>query len=361
MFFTISPLADTRLPTQDKLHSLWFSHDAGWHNEDNTWSKGYIGNHLSITWNEDLIIFDHDLARCFPLWWNKDTKTLTNFLGTGERIWADQKIQISNGELITTSVDIVGTISNKTLTLHHAVDAISNNLLQKTHTLKQSSKLFVTGGIDTLTLLAVIKHTNLSCDIIDYEHFEYDMFTNQNIANLKKQYWAYKQIHHWRESTMLISGAYGDEFLFRGPHNIALWAAWHDIDIVRLLKTSRGYHKGYFCKPENKIIFKQYFNKRSEIQSIYPSFENLIHKIIDINANDFQHCHLGNTITWTPFKDPELTKIVLQLNQQDLLDHILDATVNRQIIYKLYPNILKLLSTTKNQDSRQYLHMLHDI
>jgi hypothetical protein len=361
MFFTVSPLPDPRLPEHENIGSWWFSHDAGWNNNDNTWSKGYNSNHLSITWNNDRIDFSHDATRCFPLWWDKDTKTLSNFLGTGERVWADQKIAIVDGKLITTAVDVVGPIDTTILTMDQAVDAISVRLIQKVQALKQPSKLFVTGGVDTLTLLALAKHVDLPCEILDYEHFEYDQFTNQNIADLKTQYWAYNQIHHWRAPTTLISGAYGDEFLFRGPHNIALWAAWNDIDLVRLLKTATGYHVGYFRKPENEIIFQQAFYRRATIKSMYPAYSDLVRKIIDINANDFQHCHLGNTITWTPFKDPELTKIVLRLNQQDLLNHVLDATVNRQIISQLYPAALKLLSTTKNQDSRYHLHRLYDI
>jgi hypothetical protein len=245
--------------------------------------------------------------------------------------------------------------------MDQAVNAISHCLIQKASQLLQPSKLFVTGGVDTLTLLALVKHLDMPCEILDYEHFEYDEFTNQNIIDLRKQYWAYNQIHHWRKPTTLISGAYGDEFLFRGPHNIALWAAWHDINLNQLLKTATGYHVGYFCKPENKVIFQQAFDQRSIIEAIYPTYTDLVRKIIDTNANDFQHCHLGNTITWTPFKDPELTKIVLRLNQQDLLDHILNATVNQQIISQLYPTVLKLMSSTKNQNSRQYLHRLNDI
>lgn len=361
MFFTISQYPDPRLPEHENIGSWWFSHDAGWSNNGNTWTKGYPGNHLSITWDKDRIDVDHDLTRCFPLWWDKDTQTLSNFLGTGERIWADQQVSIVNKQLITTSVDVVKTISTDTVSMDQVVDTISANLVNKALALQQPAKLFVTGGVDTLTLLALVKHTNIACDILDYEHFEYDEFTNQNIIDLKKQYWAYNQIHHWRQPTTLISGAYGDEFLFRGPHNIALWAAWHDIDINKITKTAKGYHVGYFRKPENEIIFQSAFYRRSTIKSMYPTYRDLVHKIIDTNANDFQHCHLGNTITWTPFKDPELTKIVLRLSQQDLLEHIIDATINKQIISKLYPNVLKLLSTTKNQDSRHFLHMLNDI
>ena len=361
MFFTVSPLPDARLPHHDPIGAWWFSHDSGWTNNSTTWTKGYLGNHLTLAWDNNRIDVEHDVTRCFPLWWDNSTQTLTNFLGTGIQIWADQQVSIVDGQLITKPVDVVGSISTDTVSLNQAVDAITANLLQKANGLTQPSKLFVTGGIDTLTLLALVKNTKIPCEILDYEHFEYDKFTNQHITALKQQYWAYNQIHHWQQPTTLVSGAYGDEFLFRGPHNIALWAAWHDIDINRITKTAKGYHVGYFRKPENEIIFQSAFYRRSTIKSLYPTYTDLVRKIIDTNANDFQHCHLGNTITWTPFKDPALTKIVLQMSQQDLLEHIMDATVNRQIISRLYPKALTLLSPTKNHNSRQFLHRLHDI
>ena len=361
MFFTISLFPDTRLPEHELIGSWWFSHDAGWSNNGTTWTKGLPGNYLTLTWNNNRIDVNHDLTRCFPLWWNQKTQTLTNLLGTGDRIWADQQVAVVDGHLVTNTVDVVGQISNVTITLDQAVDAIISNLVQKAKSLTHPSKLFVTGGVDTLTLLALVEYTATPCEILDYEHFEYDEFTNLNINNLKKQYWAYNQIHHWRKPTTLISGAYGDEFLFRGPHNIALWAAWHDIEINKITKSATGYHVGYFRKPENEVIFQSAFHRRSTIKSLYPTYTDLVNKIIITNANDFQHCHLGNTITWTPFKDPNLTKIVLQLSQQDLLEHIIDATVNKQIIARLYPKALELLSPTKNHNSRQFLHMLYDM
>lgn len=361
MFFTVSPLPDPRLPEHDNIGSWWFSHDAGWSSNSSTWTKGSPGNYLTLTFDTDRLDVAHDLSRCFPIWWNQNTKTLSNFLGTGDRVWADQKISVVDGQLLTSSLDVAGSIGTVIITRQQAVDAIIANLIQKIKSLQQPCKLFVTGGIDTLTLLALVKHTATSCEILDYEHFEYDKFTNENINDLKKQYWAYNQIHHWRQPTTLISGAYGDEFLFRGPHNIALWAAWHDIEINKIIKANKGYHVGYFCKPENEMIFQSAFDHRSTIKLLYPNYVDLVRKIIDTNANDFQHCHLGNTITWTPFKDSDLTKVVMQLGQQDLLEHIIDATVNKQIIACLYPKALTLLSATKNYNSRQFLHMLHEI
>ena len=52
---------------------------------------------------------------------------------------------------------------------------------------------------------------------------------------------------------------------------------------------------------------------------------------------------------------------MMSLSESDLLDHVLDATVNKQVIKSLWPNALKLLSTTKNLNSRQHLHNLYNV
>jgi hypothetical protein len=209
--------------------------------------------------------------------------------------------------------------------------------------------------------MSLIKNTDTPCDILDYEHFEYDQFTNQNLKNIQNSHWAYKQIHHWHDNTMLISGACGDEFLFRGPYIIALWAAWHNIDLAKILKTASGYHVGYFQKETNLTVIRKHWLKRSTIKSLYPTRQDLIRQILNANVNDHQHWHLGNTLTWTPFKDLTLTKIMMRLSESDLVDHVLDATVNKQVINSLWPNALKLLSTTKNSNSRQHLHNLYNV
>ena len=375
MFFTISKNPDDRFVNHDCMGSWWFSHDNGWSllsSSNADWIKGYCtpdqmhGNYTHIKFDSGIVKLTHDLCRSYPLWWNETTQTLTNLLGTGRPIWADTTVKLTEDNLIEDKIDPIGNIDLSLLTVDQAVEEICQNLKNKVTSLNYydeniQRRLFVSGGIDTLTLLALIKNTNLSCDILDYEHFEYDQFTNQNLANIQNSHWAYKQLHHWCDNIMLISGACGDEFLFRGPCTIALWAAWHDINLAKILETASGYHVGYFCKPSNLDIIKDHWQRRETIKSLYPTKESLVRQILNTNVNDHQHWHLGNTLTWTPFKDLTLTKIMMRLSESYLLDHILDASVNKKVIDKLWPSALHLLSATKNTNSRQYLHNLYDI
>lgn len=365
MFFTLSTTPDNRLPIHNQFGDWVFSCDDGWQCSENTCFKGYNypnlshGNFLKFQFAGNDVYLSHDLHRSCPIWWDKENLILTNLLGSGRQIWADETLKIENFQLLSDKIDIYGNFNLSVLKMDTVIDLIIDNLVTKFEELKKSSitpKMFITGGVDTITLLSVAKYTKTKLDIINYEHFDYDIFTNQNIAEIKKNHWAYSQIHHWRDNTVFITGSCGDEFMFRGPQTIALWAAWNDIDLAEILNNSSGYHVGYFKKTLE--MTKRQYTEREKIKKLYPSKYDLIHHILDYNANDHQHWHLGNTITWTPFKDLELTKLILSLETDDLMKQIIDATINKKIIEQLWDPGLELLSTTKNHNNRQNLHKL---
>lgn len=360
MFFTLSHTEDLRFPNHIGLGNWILSCDNGWVNVNSKWRKGYEDNFAELYVDNDRIVLNHDRCRSFPLWWDDENKTLTNLLGTGERIWADQRVSIHHDCLVTETVNPIGEIDLSPITTDDAVDLLLENLqpkftnLQRTHT-GTLPKLFLTGGIDTLLLLALAKSTNTKYEYIDYEHFEYDQFVNNVYTDIQKNYWGYTQIHHWKEPTWLISGCPGDEYLFRGPSAIALWAAWHDVNIVDELTTRTGYHVGYFQRAENIAVFESEWARREEIQQLYPTQYDITKQLLNVLVNDHQHWHLGNTITWTPFKDIELIKIMLRLSKSDMLDQIFDAKINKNIIKKLKPELLDVLSETKNFNTRAKL------
>jgi len=367
MFFTISKQPDARLPNHSPMGSWCISYDVGWasvRNEDKTeWSKG-IGDNKCLIHHDsqsENITFEYGILRSFPLWWDEDTLTLTNLLGSGKPVRADKRMVLFGDWLLTEHQDIHGDISTDTLSQHHVVAQIEHQLVKSSDALyAHRPRLFVSGGIDTVTLLALFKHLNLAFDLLDHEYFQYDPFTNLNITAIRQQHWAYGQIHHWaQESVTLASGAYGDEYMMRGPYTIALWCSWHNINLADMLTKTTGYHVGYFSLPKNLAVLRSAWDRRAEIQSQYPTYPDLVRQILDVNANDHQHWHLGRTLTWTPFLNPELTKLMLRLSVDDMLGQILNADVSRAVIQSLYPRCLTLLSQTKNQNTRKNINQLY--
>jgi hypothetical protein len=83
-------------------------------------------------------------------------------------------------------------------------------------------------------------------------------------------------------------------------------------------------------------------------------------QILNILINDHQHWHLGNTLTWTPFKDIEIAKILLQCPIEDLLPQFLDARLTKDLIIDYNPDIIDYLSKYKNHNNKENLYMLSE-
>jgi hypothetical protein len=241
--------------------------------------------------------------------------------------------------------------------MEQCVDAMKQRLINKFQLANFGNtkiKLFLSGGVDTTTVAALLSNQQANYENVKYEHFDYDYFTYRNINWMRENYWGYHtQIHHWREPTVYTTGGCGDEFLMRGPGTCALWAAWHDIDIVSIITQpgNTDYHRMYFLTDINRPKFEEAWNNRQQIRDLYPTVEDLNRHILDINVNDHQHWHLGNTITFTPFKDLELNKLILQLPVELILGQILDSQVSRELIKSLDADCLKYISVDKSHNT----------
>lgn len=380
MFFTLSREKDSRLPYHDACGSWWLSHDDGWYStvmgKETRWTKGYslgqyeessLGNFIIISQEDDIVTVQHGRHRSFPLWWDDQKLVLTSLLGKGKPVHADKKVVLMRNWLFTESVDRHSPIDTSPLSSDQAFTKLVGLLdpevclPPRVEKFSPYIKLFVTGGMDTVTILSTVKNISHHIEILDHEYFQHDKFTVQNISALQEQHWGYGQIHHWTSGAILVSGAYGDEYMMRGPNTVALWCAWHDINLLDILRKSTGYHVDYYLRPKNAAIFQDAYNQRDKIRAQYPTYGDLVWQILDIHANDHQHWHLGKTLTWTPFLNAELTKTILRLPVDDLIDHFIDATINRKLIEYHWPECLKLLSTSKNSNSRENLHQLPKI
>lgn len=364
MFFSISKQKDSRFSNHKKIGNFFISMDHGWHEEKKSASffKGYKtpelehGNWCRVTLTDNGEIFlDHDANRSFPLIWDENTKTLTNMPDKGLKIWADTKVFIDNKttEIRFERFDPVGTINETPVAPENFNIWVLGNIETKLRSVLNNYKdsefcCFNSKGVDTSLISALVKKNDFPVTLFDYEHFEKDSFCHKNIEVIKENYWAYKQMHHWEKSCFLLSGACGDEFWFRGPYTISLWAAWHDIDVCKLLTNSKKYNVNYFSLGKNIKIFNDFFRDRKKIKDQYPTYRDLVLQILNINVNDHQHWHLGNTLTWTPYKDIEITKKILYLPFDTLIKQILGSELNFNAIDAVFPEVKKSMFNTKS-------------
>jgi len=375
MFFSISHNKDLRLPNHHELTgALCFSCDDGWHDfkidNHRFFFKGYCdelstvdlmaeflkdptpryhGNFCMIISNANGVTITHDLYRSFNLWMDKELVLATNFdnieFKAQESVYADEYLTIENG-FRTTKFDVLGSLHTKQRTFTEAVDAIEELLLKKVEYLRDKKiKVFVTGGVDTMLLYSLLRNQNIDHEFIDYEHFEYDKFTYGNIKYIKQRFWGYNQMHHWVDDTLFMTGSCGDEYFLRGPALIAQWAAWHGRSVLEEISPN-DYHYEYFLKNKNVELFVKDIS--SKIQKEYPTREELYKQILNVNVNDHQWWHLGNTLTWTPFKDLEITKIILSMAPNDIFRQMLSGDINFELIRRFDKTLLPYISDHKN-------------
>lgn len=364
--------------TATRKNNTWtFDGDNGWTQFGSIWAKGYANDRplqkvvqeydftkpSKVTGNFALIRIDnkgiavgHSRDRSFPLW--ASSTTVSNLNCVGESIWADTLICVdSQGQIQRSKIDIAG-VPEQTLTMDQVTDRIVDLVVKQSTQFLQHTRLPVTlfrsGGLDTAFLYALIK--KLQTDYVEIKDsiFEVNNFITNNTDALNK-FWAYKQLHHWNSPCVIATGSQGDEYFLRGPSAVAMIMAWHDIDFVKILRQNPdAYHSWYFLQPKNLKIFEYHYNNRHYLCEQFPTRTHLNNQIVNMLANDHQHWHLGQTLTWTPQKDLDIARLALCLPIDDLISNGLHGTLTKNCIGRLFPDAL--LGVTKHKNRKVSAH-----
>jgi hypothetical protein len=351
MFFTISTNIDTKFPNNHFIDKLWINLDNGWTRSGPTFFKGYQDNFCKIIVDSAGARIEHSVNRSFPLWCEHGL--ISNLNPATTQVWSDDTVRIDSlGRITLGKLDIDLTMPTEVLTVQQAVDRIGQILDSKINAVPYGVKLFCSGGMDTLLLYSMLPEFEL----VTEEHFDPDQFTDANKSSLQ-QFWSYNQIHHWTSPTWLATGSHGDEYFLRGPAAIGMLTAWHDINFGQLLSENPDcYHYHHFSKYSD--LWSSSWGNRHQLRQAYPSIEDLNRQILNMLVNDYQHWHLGNTLTWTPFKDLAIAKILLQCPVQELIPQFLDAKISKDLIVAYNPQIVSYVSKYKNHNSSENIPKL---
>ena len=383
MFFKIAAQNLDRFMFNYRLNDVyWLNCDAGWTDISTKYGVAYIkgycherafdtnfaeelfedteprftGNFLAVlARSSGTIDITNDTTRSTPLW--RDATSVGNIDIEGENVWATNTVSITN-EIKEQDWDNITPHNVPACNFNDAVDQIDNILTEKFTWLKDNGKnikIFYTGGIDTLLCISYLRKLGIQHELVTAEHYDYDKFTCNFDKDIKK-HWGYTQMHHWREPTYFVTGAYGDEFFLRGPTTANLILTHFDIDILQLLKPNH-YHYHYFREQEKLDIYAQQ-KQNSEIQKIVTNKKEVSDYIVGMCMNDHQHWHLGNTLTFTPFKDTQILAIMLEMQKNDIVESVLDARMQRELIGRNNSELLQYLDQYKNQGRSGMLQMI---
>jgi hypothetical protein len=312
----------------------------------------FNGNFFCIIVGETITI-TNDNCRGSPLQYIQKEK-ITNLDKDLTPVWADKYLTIDNELTVTENQYSPYFPLYENVDYNSALDQVDKilcnsfeNFLSKN---KKPLKVFLSGGIDTLTMYSYVKKFTKKFEIVDYEYKKFTHFYVNNWDKKIKKFWGYKQIHSWGDiPAVLLSGGCGDEYFLRGPATLAILAEHHQIDVLSLMeKNKQCYHYEYF-KNRNNHYFKNKTNVDTSLK------KNVIDHILNNLINDHQHWHIDETICFTPFKNIAVPSIMLNLPKQNIIEQILNAQFNKDLIIKNNPNDLKFLSTYKNSSALENL------
>lgn len=373
MFFNIGPNKLDNFPVHHKHGNLVVNLDTGWHetadsNNNKIFYKGYLdqgpiadyieliaqqeepkytGNFCILKCFDQGVTVKTDRCRGFPIWYDSSLG-FNNLIPYDYTCWADSFVTLSdNLKKIESKFDLIGSIESTPLNFQQVVDHVDQILTKKiskfAHTLNQPIRVFLSGGIDTTTLFSYVRKLGIPFELVNCLHTDLDYFYLKNHGDLSN-FWGYRQFHYWKEPTVLLSGTPGDEFTVRSPTTANMMLRYYNTDIPEIMENySTSLHYKYFAK-----FFDVYQNQKMI------KFESLNHAVgacLNLIVNDWQHWHLGATISYTPLRDIDVFKTIARLEKNSLIDQIMKSTIQLALIRKNDPDLLEVLSIFKNTNN----------
>lgn len=375
MFFCISRESQDNFTFNHQMGAVCVSTDSGWSVKELASTvviyKGYsdnfclsqvldrihnsfepfdTGNYCALFVHKltDTVDVKTDRYRGFPIYVNLG-HCVTNLVTQQYTVWTDSMISVNPDITINEQkFDVIGSVEDSVLEYNFVIHKIDQILRHKTKNFVANNtlpiKVHLSGGVDSLLVYAYLQEYTDQFELVKCAHLDYDRFWMLNQSSIQ-QHWAYRQIHHWQDSCVLTSGAPGDEFMLRSPvtADLFLKARGQCIqDLVQQDTWSDCLHADYFALPKHHTLF---YN-----QTIDPEKNlNLLNRdLCNINLNDWQHWHLGNTLTWTPLRDLDIFKLMLRLPIDHAVAQIMNSAVSRTLIQQINPDLVGLISDQKN-------------
>lgn len=366
MFFDINSRAVPNFPCCYAMGDLFVNTDSGWQQRQidhyDIVYKGYLdrgrldsalediildlepshtGNFCAIVYDRRLRIFGikSDRWRSFPIYLDPH-RGINNLVPCDRTAWTDSVISFDSAfEIQEHKFDVIG----DTAVVPSDAKSIRQHLLDRTQRFYDHNllpiKIFLSGGVDTMLVYSCVLALGLPHQVVWATHVDHDHFWLHNHRDIQ-QHWGYRQIHHWIEPTMLASGAPGDEFMLRSPSTANFWLLHQNTSVLQELNPG-DLHWSYFNQSKHLELFAQ---QQHTFQPVTDVKWHLLNTVL----NDWQHWHLGNTLTWTPLRDLDLAKMMLCLDPGQIIQQICSSKVSIDIIELNQPGLSAGISDQKN-------------
>jgi hypothetical protein len=352
MFFNIGRDRNNEFPVHIEYAGLCIDLDNGWTNDNGVISKGLKDNNCVITCKYNKIEITVERRRTFPLFY--DDNHISNIIDYTNEYYINEDLTVLNNTVTVIKSCEPRQFTDLKLNDTQLFDYLYQYLDDKVINFEDQApiKFFPTGGVDTGVIMSFVLKHKIPFELLTAEYKDMDYFTCHTRSRLGK-FWAYRNIHHWKDPNILLSGTNGDEMMLRNPYDAYLVGKMHGEDILKTLADNNSYHSDYFLRKKHKPGY-------NEIDNLVLTLEQARQRIIDRNYCDYQHWHLGNTLTWTPLNDLALINIMLNFSYPCVRSQLLDAGISKQLIECNNPDLLKFVSPAKNNMNFQHLHKVFE-
>ena len=351
MFFNIGSKVSDRFPVQVEHAGMFIGLDPGWNITDKVIYKGLAGNECTIYLNEDTIVVNPGPRRTFPVYYNEDN--VSNLIEYKTIYSSGQDLTVCNAKVLanTESTTFTKLDLNDTELLDYLYDYIDDKV--KNFNPGLPIKVFPTGGVDVALIISFILKHKKDYELLNVEYKTMDYFTCHNRASIGNN-WAYRDIHYWTTPSILLSGTHGDEMMLRYPQHAYMLAKLNGENIIETLKANPDlYHSHYYSRSKLNYFYE-------EADALNLNEDQTKDFILGRNSFDYQHWHMGETLTWTPLNDLTIANIMLNFSYSVLRDQFLDAGISKKLISRNNPEHLKLVSKLKNVDHFGHLYKLFE-
>jgi hypothetical protein len=100
-------------------------------------------------------------------------------------------------------------------------------------------------------------------------------------------------------------------------------------------------------------LHHSYFNQAKHLEAIQRPYtatrpEQMVWDICNTLVNDWQHWHIGNTLTWTVLRDLEVLKLLLRVPVESAIGQIINSDLSTKLIERNLPGATAWISDQKN-------------
>jgi hypothetical protein len=276
---------------------------------------------------------------------------------SNKNIWADTEVTLNDDLQITREyINDTKNCRLTSLTEEEVVENLYSILYSSTEQFLSHNKLplkiFLTGGLDSLLVYSFIQKITSDYEIITYQYFDYDEFWCKNGQSIRQSNWSYKQLHHWKEPSVIASGTSGDGYMLRGIDTANLYLNYNGTNILTELNLHESHERYNLGNLSNDHLLEKENKQKVQLQEIKGlSQSGLVYYLCNMISNDWQHHHLGNTLTFTPLRNIELFKCFFQLPIDNAVSQIINGSITKKLISKNNPKLLQYISENKNSNN----------